>query len=215
MRGCVLTGVWGAGKTTVYQRVVERLVADGCQALIAFPQAATITTHTYAPGDDHEHATGMRSWLDRLAGFLEDVDGRWAASTLAGHRFAPQWHPTCLLEGLGFDIPVYDLPVARSSLLCVERRLAALGLSLVLLRIPSDRILDVCLNDTRQHRSPKWTHFVEGFGADDAARAQHIDTVQNRLLEWVDTSPIPLHVIDSADQDWDQLAGRVLELITA
>jgi primosomal protein N' len=42
--------VWGAGKTSVYERINARLVAEGCEALISLPQAATITAHTYAPG---------------------------------------------------------------------------------------------------------------------------------------------------------------------
>lgn len=213
MRGCVLAGVWGSGKTSVYRRIVERLVAAGCQSLIAMPQAATITTHTYTPGAPHEHAARIMSWLDRLTAFLEETDRRFQASTLPQHRFAPAWTPTCVLEGLGFDAPTYGLAISREVLRNVEQRFAALGVHLVLLRVPDDRIRAQCVESTRHHRGPKWARYLEDFGATDATRAEHIKHTQAELIRWVRTSPMRRHVLDTATQDWDSYARRVAGLI--
>lgn len=214
MRGCVLVGVWGAGKTSVYQRTVARLTTAGCQSLIAVPQAATITTHTYAPGTPAEHAGRIVSWLNHLTTFLEETNQRFQASGLGQHRFAPAWAPTCILEGLGFDVPMYELPIRRDTLNDVEGRLATLGLRLVLLRVPDDRILPQCVESTRYHRGAKWAGYLEAFGATDAARARHIRRMQAELVRWAHTSPLPLHVIDTATMDWDTYAYRVAGLIT-
>ncbi len=214
MRGCVLAGVWGAGKTAVYQRCAAELIASGCESLIALPQAATLTTHTYTTGSSADHMAGVRSWLENLTAFLEDTDRRFQASTLPSHRFAPAWAPTCLLEGLGFDVPVYGLPLDRRSLLGIEHRLAALGLHLVVLRVPTDRIRQQCIESTRAHRSPRWAAYVDGFGPDDRTRAQYVQRAQDRLLYWARTSPIPSQVIDVGGQGWDDPAAQIANLIT-
>jgi hypothetical protein len=210
----VLVGVWGAGKTSVYERVNARLFDAGCQALISLPQAATITTHTYAPGGPHQHAAAILSWLDSLTGFLENLDYRFQASTLPGHRFAPAWTPTCVLEGLGFDAPVYGLPIARHALLSIEHRMAALGLHLVLLRVPAHRVRAQCVESTRARRGSKWAAYLEGFGPNDDARAEYVQQRQDRLLRWVRSSPLPLCVIDTDTGDWDDYARQVADLIT-
>jgi hypothetical protein len=215
MRGCVLIGVWGAGKTSVYRRTIARLVDQGCQSLIAMPQAATLTTHTYAPGSPHEHATAILSWLDSLTGFLEELDHRFQSSTLPGHRSAPEWTPTCVLEGLGFDAPVYGLPLARHTLLGIEHRLTALDLHLIVLRVPARRVRVQCVESTRAQRGPKWATYLERFGPDDDTRAEYIQRGQDRLLRWAHTSPLPLHVIDTDTGDWDAYARQVADLITA
>jgi hypothetical protein len=205
----VLAGVYGAGKTSVYQRTVARLVKDGCQSLVSMPQAATITTHTYAPGQPHDHAANILSWLKTLTAFLEEIDRRFQASTLPHHRFAPAWTPTCVLEGLGFDAPIYGLPLDRALLRDIEQRLGDLGLHLVLLRVPDHRIRTQCVESTRLHRGPKWARYLESFGACDAARAEHIGRVQDELMRWAQTSPLPLSIIDTATQDWNIYAGEL------
>ena len=214
MRGCVLIGVWGAGKTTVCRRVVDLLNADGCESLISIPQAATITTHMYMPGSTEDRAAAILSWIDLLATFLEDLDGRFRSSSLPTHRFSPRWTPTCVLEGLGFDVPVYGLPIDRDEVMKVERRLAALGIRLVLLRVSPERIRSQCIESTRMRRGPKWSMFLQGFGPDDQARATHILSVQNELVRWAETSPLPLEIID-VDEEWELHAREVARLITA
>ncbi|MGH3567094.1 MAG: hypothetical protein ACRDRH_13895 [Pseudonocardia sp.] len=215
MRGCLLAGVWGAGKTTVYQRCIARLIADGCQSLIALPQAATLTTHTYTSGSSIDHMAGIRSWLDNLTSFLEDLDQRFQASTLPSHRFAPAWTPTCLLEGFGFDVPVYGLPLGRHPLLAIEHRLAAIGLHLVVLRVPTHRIREQCIESTRAQRGPRWNTYLDEFGPDDSARTEHVERAQDRLMHWAHSSPVPLHIIDVTGDGWDDHANEIANLITS
>ncbi|MEU6190238.1 hypothetical protein [Nocardia sp. NPDC047038] len=215
MRGCVVVGVWGAGKTTVYQAVLTRLVAAGCESLIAMPQAATLTTHTYTDSDPAKQAEAMVEWIEHLTTFLCDVDRRFRTSTLPRHRFAAEWTPTCLLEGLGFDIAVYDLPVSRARLLDSERRMADSGLELVVLRVPPQRILHRCLRSTRTVRGPKWAAYVDGFGSTEQQRVDHIARAQDRLLRWVESSPMPSHIIDAGADDLAPAVAFVTELITS
>jgi hypothetical protein len=215
MRGCVLAGVWGAGKTSVYQCIAAQLIAQGCQSLITLPQAATLTTHTYAPGTPAEHAATIRSWLHNLATFLEDLDHRFTSSSLPHHRFAGAWTPTCILEGLGFDVPVYQLPLPRRCLIDIEHQLAGVGLCLVVLRVPRQRILARCIESTRIHRSPRWAAYVDSFGPDDRARTRHVEDAQDRLLRWANASPLPLHVLEVGTEDWDDHARAISDLIIA
>jgi hypothetical protein len=177
------------------------------------PQAATITTHTYRPGDPYQHITEIRDWLETLTVFLEDLDHRFRASTLPEHRFAPQWTPTCVLEGLGFDLPLYGLPVNRPDLLRIEQRLANLGVQLVVLRVPSARVLSQCVLSTKRHRGPKWTRYLERFGVSNHEQARHLETRQQLLLEWASSSPLPLHILDTAQADWDAYARQIVDLV--
>lgn len=214
MRGAIVTGVWGAGKSSVCHHIRARLVASGCETLICIPQAATITTHTYIPGTTAaEHAAGVLSWMSELTRFLTDTDHRFHASTLPGHRCAPVWTPTALLEAVSFDIPVYQLPVHRAQLLGVEDTLARLGLHLVVLHVPEHRIQAQCVASTRRHRGPKWDTYLHGFGDSDTARAAAIGRAQHRLMGWVHTSPLSATIIDSSGGDWNRYARQITELI--
>jgi hypothetical protein len=215
VRGCVIAGVWGAGKTSIYERVVARLISSGCQSLITLPQATTLTTHTYAPGDPASQAAEILSWLENLSAFLKDAEQRFRRSALSEHRFAHAWTPTCVLEGLGFDLPVYELPVSRYALLEIEHRLALIGLRLVVLHVPIDQIRDRCVESTRRHRGPRWTEYVNGFGPSEHARVEHVERAQDRLMDWARSSPLPLHVFNVDSADWDDLASEVVHLITA
>lgn len=213
MRGCVIAGVWGAGKTAIYRRVLSAIVSLGCDHLLALPQAASITTHTYRPGSPSEHAEALLSWLRTLSGYLDDVDTRFRASSLPRHRFAPCWTPTLLGEGLGFDVPVYELPVRRAALMAREEELARLGIDLVMLHVPRQAILQQCVVATRHHRGPRWARYLTRFGADDAAIASCIAERQDELLHWARTSPMPTHLISTGGGRWDDYAAQVTRVI--
>jgi hypothetical protein len=143
---------------------------------------------------------------------LEDLDRRFHDSTLPHHRFAPYWTPTCVLEGLSFDVPLYELPARRDDFLDIESRLAQTGIHLVVLTV-SDALAQSVVS-TRENRGPKWTRYLERFGLDDQERALRIGRFQDVLLQWAESSPLPLHVIETHDQDWDGYARRIIELIT-
>lgn len=213
MRGVILTGVWGAGKTTVHGSVLRRLAAADCQHVVAIPQAATITTHTYAPGDAAAHVSAILQWLENLTGHLEDTDARFAASTLPMHRFAPQWTPTALLEGLTFDLPVYRLPTPLDRVRDLEARLADVGLTVALLRVPDDLVEEQCVRSTRVHRGPRWARYVESFGVNDGARAAHVRHVQDMLVEHAEQSPLPVKMLDTSDRAWDRLADDITAVV--
>ncbi|MBC7303277.1 MAG: hypothetical protein H5T78_20305, partial [Nocardia sp.] len=76
MRGAVLAGIWGAGKTSTYRRTLTAL-ADHCDHLLAIPQAATMTTATYTPGTPDQHIEAVHTITDHLATYLNGVETHW------------------------------------------------------------------------------------------------------------------------------------------
>lgn len=205
----MLAGVWGAGKTTLMRACAARLAEHPCDHLIVVPQAATVTTHTYTHGSAVEQAASMSAWIENLTGHLEVVDAAWRASTLPGHRFAPQWEPTALVEGLGFDVPVYGLPLPREEMREREARLAALGLRLFVLAVPPERVREQCVRSTRLHRGPRWGAYLEALGVDDDARAARVARAQDALMRWATASPLPLTVLD-VDPGGDERTARTV-----
>jgi hypothetical protein len=214
MRGCVLAGVWGTGKSEIYRRVLTTLTSRGCDHLLALPQAASVTTCTYRPGTPQDHAAALLSWLQTLTDYLQEVDTRFRTSSLPRHRFAEYWAPTLLAEGLGFDVPVYDLPVARDQLATVEDRLAMIGVALVVLYVPPPLVQQQSVVETRHHRGPRWARYLATFGADDASIAARIASRQDELLRWARTTPMPTHVISTQRRQWQTYAEQVTRLIT-
>lgn len=215
MRGAVLAGIWGAGKTSTYRRTLAAL-AGHCDHLLALPQAATVTTATYTSGTPAQHADTVHTIAENLTTYLTSIETRWQASSLPRHRCAARWTPTLLLEAGPLDLPVYrhELgPVSRPRAAVTEQRLADLGIHLVMLNVPEQHVRAQCVESTRAQRSSRWDHYLRRFGEDDEQTAAAFIACQRELIEWVNTSPMPHTVIDTSDRAWDSYAAEVTELI--
>ncbi len=215
MRGAVLAGIWGAGKTSTYRRTLTAL-ASQCDHLIALPQAATVTTATYTSGTPAQHTDTIYAIAENLTTYLTSIETHWQASSLPQHRCAARWTPTVLLEAGHLDLPVYrhELePASRERAAVTEQRLADLGIHLVLLNVPEQCVRAQCVESTRASRSSRWDNYLRRFGEDDEQTATAFIARQRELTEWVNTSPMPHTVIDTSDRAWGSYAAEITELI--
>lgn len=171
MTGVILAGISGAGKTTVHKAVTASLAAAGRQTLVSVPQAMTTTAHLYLAGNPALQADAVVTWLEEMTAFAACLTGRACDGGLTVHREAACWTPAFVLKGFVYDIPLHDLAITRGRVAGVERRLAGLGFTLVLLTVPPDRIQEQCVASTREHRGAGWAAHLEKLGSTDAGRA--------------------------------------------
>lgn len=213
MTGVILAGISGAGKTTVHKMVTASLAAEGCQTLVAVPQAMTTTAHLHLAGSPARQADEVVAWLEEMTAFASCLTARARVGGLTVHREAARWTPAFVIEGFLYDIPLHDLEISRDRVAGVEQRLAGLGFTLVLLTVPPGRIQEQCVASTREHRGPGWEAHLGRLGATDAERAAVLAAAQRRLLRWAATSPLPVTEIDTSGRDWARASGAVTRII--
>ena len=213
MTGVILAGISGAGKTTVHQAVTASLAAAGCQTLVSIPQAMTTTAHLHLADRPARQADEVVAWLEEMTAFAGGLTARARDGGLTAHREAARWTPAFVLEGFVYDIPLHDLAISRDRVAPVERRLAGLGFTLVLLTVPPGRIQEQCVASTREHRGPGWAAHLDRLAATDAGRADVLAAAQRRLLSWAATSPLPVTGIDTSDRDWARVSAAVTRII--
>jgi len=198
MGGAVLAGISGAGKTTLFRRMGNAITSAGREIVITLPQAMTTTCHLHFNNQPGRQAVEVLSWCDSAISFAELVMNKALTGglTTSKENYPYQWNPMLLLEGACFDIPLHDFDIKRDEIRSFEHRLAALGVVLVFLRVPEERIQERCVQSTRAHRGIGWSAHLDQLGADDPARAAHFRAQQATLAQWVETSPMAKIVLD-------------------
>ncbi|WP_066890772.1 hypothetical protein [Carbonactinospora thermoautotrophica] len=215
MNGVIIAGISGAGKTTLHRAVIAALAGAGRETLLAFPQAMTTTAHLHLAGDPAAHAAALLDWFHDAVAFAERVMHQATAGGLLTHpRYGRHWTPTLVLEGFIFDIPTHGYPIPRAAVRPLERRLAALDVTLVVLRVPPDHIQRQCVESTRRHRGERWAAHLDRLGRSDAERAAHFRRWQDDLLAWVADTPLPVVQLDTSPGRWDDYTRRIVDLFT-
>lgn len=205
MPGVILAGISGAGKTSTYQRLLVVLAQRQQETLIALPQAMTTTAHLHLAHDPTAQATAVLEWCADVIAFAERTLARAHRGGLTTHR-RQHWTPLLVVEGFLYDIPLHDFAIDHARIRPLEHRLAILGVAVMLLTVPEERVLEQCVHATRATRGEGWARHLAALGADDEARAEYFRTAQRRLRHWALTSPLSLLEIDTSQRRWDDYA---------
>jgi hypothetical protein len=211
--GVILAGISGAGKTTVHRAVTATLAAGGSQTLVSIPQALTTTAHLYLDDRPTLQAAEVVAWLEEMVTFAGQLTARARDGGLTTHREAAHWMPTFVLEGFLYDIPLHDIAISRARVTPIERRLARLGFTLVVLTVPPASIKEQCVVSTREHRGPGWSAHLGRLGTTDTDRAAALGAAQRRLRGWAAASPLPVAELDTSAGNWAQVTTAVVEIL--
>lgn len=211
MPGVILAGISGAGKTSTYQRLLALLAQRQQETLIALPQAMTTTAHLHLAHDPAAQATAVLDWCADVIGFAERTLARAHRGGLTTHR--RHWTPLLVAEGFLYDIPLHDFAIDHARIRPLEHRLATLGIAVVLLSVPEERVLEQCVHSTRATRGEGWSRHLAALGEDDEACAEYFRTAQRRLRHWALNSPLSILDIDTSQRQWDDYAHTAAELV--
>lgn len=215
MPGCLIAGISGAGKTHLHRAVLEAVASAGREIVMALPQAMATTAHLHLSDDPIRQAEEIIDWCNSVLSFAELVQRKAIVGGLTSkeENYPFNWTPMLLLEGFLFDFPLHDFSIARADCLPFEERLHALGVVLVVLRVPDERILEQSVLSTREHRGAGWSEHLAGLGASDEERAAHFRRQQDLLLAWAQASPLPCLEIVTDAFDWKEHATRVVRFV--
>lgn len=209
MRGVIIEGVTGSGKSATYERLKRGFDQDSGLLL---SQVFTQRLLEHLP---RRSASDVLMLCDNYVSFLESIQALYESSVFVTHprkeslRFSfifESFHMNHILEfGLG-DKQIFGP---------LEKRLRNIGTTVVMLKIPEDRILERSIRRTRQSRSARWLQYQMAFGMTDDELATRYKLQQRELEQWVVDSRLPHVVVDTSEEDWEQIAQTAARQLAA
>jgi thymidylate kinase len=222
MRGLIIEGVTGAGKTTVLKLVQRRLADErpGCSKLI-------LTEHYTERVLENAKAAGTLSYesvlahIDDVVSQLEHIDG-WKTSSKF-RDVSGSAEIIALVERF-FGTHVANLTVMLGCGLTSEAfrtaeriygRLATIGIRVAVLALP-EAALRVAVEDTRHRRNDAWRAYLDSIGDRGAVEAYHIRW-QEQLLEFYarlrEVCDIEIITLAAGSGTYESVSERLFQLV--
>ena len=215
MRGIVIEGIPGSGKTTLIRAMVAALAVRHTGPL--WIAAEHLTERPLeplaqaAPEAVRSRIEAHLSLLERIRS-LEDARFRDAGAetifVLERFHFSLCQH----VPGLS-NFPPNLPPNLQVWLAAVEQRLAACGAGLLLCVIPPERVLQCSILETIASRNFGWKRYLETIGANEAPQAAHFSQEQEAFKERFAASRLEKKLVEVREQplaEMTELAEKVL-----
>lgn len=190
MKGIILEGVTGSGKTRIFGHLQRMLTAERPSNTKIF-----LSEHYTERVLEHQRESGtltpavVLDHLQRMIGMLESLRSAKAASKFSGRG----GNATVLVVVERFLLGQVALmstsdpsswrvsPPLVDAIAALYRRIDACGLRTIVLRVLPDAMRDRVLS-TRRYRNAAWCDYLASLGDDDAIVARYT-AVQNTMLE--------------------------------
>jgi hypothetical protein len=207
IRGLIIEGISGAGKTTVLNRLRLMLARIPQEAHVVLTQQYTqrLVEHL-GPKKRPEDVVAL---LSDLLLPLETWSRRFEASVFADHPRRQTVEFTYVIETFHLNNLIEGGFAFDDDFRMIDRRVAALGARMAFLWIPVEDIRERSIESTRRHRGPKWLGYQEALAPDVDALTELYRRRQDRLLAMAKEGRVPIQIIDTRDIDWDRIAEDV------
>lgn len=206
MRGLLLEGINGAGKTSVYKRAINKIASDTPDALVAVSQQYTqrlVDAQQRPPA-----ASDVLSMYDPLLSYLAAQQKQFIESPFLRHPRASQIQPRFIMESTHLNCIVEFGLQMGMELLQITNKMRALGARLVLLSVPDKQIRERCVESTRKWRSPGWMEYQKRIAQSDDELEVVFRDRQRLLSAAARKAGLPMVEICTSAQNWDEIADE-------
>lgn len=190
MKTLMLTGITGAGKSTLFKRIIQNNVDLRFSSKMFF--SAYHCQNFYKE-------TNFNS--ERLFSFYKSIFDYKSIeySKTIGVLFENSFYNVCL----EYDLNSVD--ISRIEMLLQKNQCKQ-----VLLRLPENEIYNRSISSTRVHRKPSWSAYLDGFNMNDEQLTTMFKEKQEKLFDLVSHSNCPTLTLNTSEMSWDSYMDEII-----
>lgn len=203
--GLILEGITGSGKSTVFQRLNCSRVIRSYESTLFLSQAYTLRM---AKESDEER------YLNAIVDLIDHLYQDYSRSEFS-LRNDSRGSLCYVFEGFHYYMALERFTDGHRYRLIrsLEERLFCLGARLVALYLSRNAILENSVISTLKHRGDGWRKFLFQFGSNENEIADYLCRRQDSFLKLAEAPRLPVLMLDSSNQDWDDLVQRTEQFL--
>lgn len=189
MKALMLTGITGAGKSTLFKHMAKKTIDFGFSSEMFF---SAYHCQNYFK-ETNFNSESLYTFYKNIFDF-ENIE----YSKLIGVLFENSFYNVCL---------EYNLDSAAISK--IETLLQKHQCKQVILKLSEAEIYNRSIVSTRIHRKPSWCSYLDGFNMSDEQLTTMFKEKQKKLLDLANHSLCPTLTINTSEMSWDQYIDEI------
>ena len=183
MKILMLTGITGAGKSTLFRHMTQKVIDLGFSSEMFFS--------AYHCQNFFKETNFNSEILYMFYKSIFDFESIEYSKTI-GVLFENSFYNVCLEYNLD-SISISKIETLLEKHQCKQ----------VLLKLPEDEIYNRSILSTRIHRKPNWRVYLDGFNMTDEQLTTMFTEKQEKLLNLANHSPCATLTINTSEMSWD------------
>ncbi|MBS4536933.1 hypothetical protein GOQ27_00575 [Clostridium sp. D2Q-11] len=202
MSGLIIEGVCATGKSTIFNNLIDSNLYRLKKSKIQLNEHLTerIIENINPTLDQRINL------LEKYVDMFEEVSSHFYNSRFRDTK-SKEIIPCYLVERFHFTHAIEEK--SFDSFKNIDDRLKKLNFKVIVLSMEKDCIKDR-LEDTFKRRNKMWYNYVMSFGGIEGASKRYFN-MQERLLEYIDKSSLPVKIVNTTDMKWDKYINEIEE----
>jgi thymidylate kinase len=205
MRGLILEGIVGSGKSSVLRSLKKQLTEQDGSSMVL---SEHITERPMEPlrSANLEKSLSHLGQLVCLIKQINDIEQSVQKYPYPSVQFIlERFHFSHCLDIAGFE--KFDAFVE------IDRQMESLGSKLVVLTLHEKLILDRSIVSTKKTRTEAWAKYLAQIADSDEGAAGYYKKQQDDFVSLCEKSEIPSMVVDTSNRDWDEVSFQVIDFL--
>lgn len=189
MKILMLTGITGAGKSTLFKHIAKRAGDLGFSSELLF--SAYHCQNFFK--ETNFNSESLYAFYNSIF-YFENIE----YSKMIGVLFENSFYNVCL------EYQLDSVDISK-----IEELLQKHHCKQVVLRLPEDEIYNRSIVTTRIHRKPSWYQYLDGFNMSDEQLTDMFKGKQEKLLSLTSHSYCPTLTINTSEMTWDLYVEKI------
>ncbi|MBN3865708.1 hypothetical protein HCU66_26310 [Pseudomonas frederiksbergensis] len=211
MKGILLEGICGAGKTSVFRKLMQLTCKTAPDAFISISQqySQRMFEHIRPQISIHE----VLKMYEPLLTHLKSLDSQFKGSVFVKHPRRSNIEPKFLVESTHLNC-IIEFSISKNPAIDkVTCEFSQLGGTVVFLTVPEDQILERCITSTRLLRSIGWAEYLKELSDNDNDLVEIMLARQATLRSYLEENKIRYVTINTGTKSWNHIARSCMKLM--
>lgn len=205
MRRLIIEGITGAGKSTMYKKLVDELGVSFGNNLLALDEY--LTWRIFEKQQNIEKFS--KETFDSIINFVSWVTTEYCNAELQNTSKGQDEELCCLIEGFHWNAYVRGV-LSKEDFYEIENRLHKMGFEIIFLTLSDDKIRERSVNETRKYRTIGWSKYLETLGNSDDEISLKFKERQDKFYQVYEQSPLDKIQIRTDEKKWNEYVAQIV-----